>query len=170
MAVGTDDGAAIISELHVLSTSLNQQVQKARASRDSYSIHEFINSDRLKEGTGLCVLYPVQEYVRCFRALVVKNREELDKLLQRHYGEPSIRDAVEEFLQSEEEFGKFVTEIDAQVKASEDQQALHTVLGAGSQISSHLELLDADTNCIVPLGEILDKTNFTLFVFKRHYV
>ena len=157
-------------ELHLLASSISDQVEKARSSRDRYSIQQFINADRRKENAGLYLLYPVQEYVRCFRALGVQNREELGDLCRRRYGEPAVREAAEDLLQSEEEFGDFVSKVDQEIKASEDRSSASKILGVGSYAPSELKVLDADSDCVVALGALLQKAEFTLFVFKRHYV
>ena len=162
--------SALIQELRLLAESIGGMIERARSSRPSYTADEFINADRLKERTGLYQLYPVQEYVRCFRALGVKNREELGELCKRRYAEAPVRDAAEEFLQSEEEFGEFVSLVDGEVKAAENARAVENVLDVGSSVPTELSLLDADSDRLVSLGTVLDEAPFTLFVFKRHYL
>ena len=169
-AMPEEDTGILVSELQLLASSIKSSVERARSSRHSYTLEQFINADRLKENAGMYQLYPVQDYVRCFRALGLKDRDELYALCKRRYAETDVRKAADEFLRSEEEFGEFVAEIDEEVKAAEDKLALATVLSVGSKVPSDLELLDADSNSLVSLGELLGRAPFTLFVFKRHYV
>ena len=158
-----------VTELRALAASLTGMVDRVRSSRSSYTIEEFISSDRLQDGTGMIHLYPVQDYVRCFRALGVKDREELYALCKRRYGETAVREAADEFLQSEEYFGEFVAEVEEEVKKWEDKLVLGNVLVVGSKVPADLEVLDADSNTTVSLGAVLGRAPFTLFVFKRHY-
>ena len=58
-------------------------VESVRSSKPSYSLDEFVNIDT--DNAGLGGLYPVPLYVRCFRALGVKTRGELDELCKRRY-------------------------------------------------------------------------------------
>ena len=160
----------LVSELQILAGSITSMVQRGKASRASYSLEQFLNTDRRKENAGLYCLYPVQDYVRCFRALGVKNRDKLDELCRRRYGEAEVRDAAEELLQSEEMFGEFVSEVDRDLKASEDKLAISNVLSVGNNLPTELELLDADSNSRVSLGTVLGKAPFTLFVLKRHFI
>ena len=166
--VGSSD--VLVSELHKLAGSISDMVQKARASRGSYSLDQFLSSDARKESGGLYCLYPVQDYVSCFRALGVNDRSGLDALCRRRYAEPDVRDAAEALLQSEELFGEFVAEVDKEVKEVEDKLALGDVAGVGSSLPTALQLLDADSNRPIALGAILESAPFTLFVLKRHYI
>lgn len=160
----------LVIELRVLAGSITDMVQRARASRTSYSLEQFLNSDRRAEKSGVYWLYPVQDYVRCFRALDVKDRDGLDELCKRHYAEVEVRDAAEGLLESEELFGEFVSEVDEEVKSAEDKLTVSNVLTVGSNLPKNLELLDADSNDLVTISTVLDRAPFTLFVFKRHYI
>ena len=159
----------LVPELRHLASGITGQVARARSSKDGYTIHQFISTDRIKENAGLVLLYPVREYVRCFRALGVKNKEELDQLCKQHYGEPAVREAVEELLSSEEEFGEFVSKLDEEMKIADDASASKSILRVGSHVPAGLDLLDVDSNNKVSLGAVLQKARFTLLVFKRHY-
>ena len=159
----------LVSELRVLAASITSKVERARASRSSYTLEEFVNTDREENG-GIYWSYPVHDYVRCFRAVGAKDRGELDSLCKRRHAEAGIRDAVDELLQSEENFSDFVSEVDREMKAAEDKLAVSHVLSVGSHVPTELELLDADSGRAVSLGTVLGKAPFTLFVFKRHYI
>ena len=160
----------MVSELRLLAESITSMVERARASRSSYTLQQFVNADRRKENAGIYLLYPVQEYVRCFRALGVRDRAELETLCKRRYAETEVREAFDDFMQSEDDFGDFIAEVDREVKTTEDKMIPRNILSVGSTLPGHLELLDADFNRIVSLGETLTRSACTLFVFKRHYV
>lgn len=91
----------------------------------------------------MCQIFPVPEYVRCYLAVGVKTRAELDEFCKLRYGRADVRDAFEALLQSEEELEDFVLEVEEQVKAAEDAQAPNIVL---SIVPTEITLLDADTN------------------------
>ena len=86
----------------MLAESITGRVERARASRSSYSLEEFVNTDKRKDDGGMCWFYPMEDYARCFRAVGVKDRGELDSLCKRRYTETDVCDAVDELLQSEE--------------------------------------------------------------------
>ena len=168
MATG-DNTALLVSEMRTLAEAITGSVERARASRSSYTLDQFLSSDALKGSGGLCGMYPVQDYVRCFRALGVRDRAELEELCRRHYGEPEARDAVEAFLQSEELFGDFVSEVDEEVRRDEDGLACKDVAVLGSTLPLSMELVDAESGLSITVKEILQDAPFTLLVFKRHY-
>ena len=122
-----DTCGRLVSELHLLASSISNQVKKARTSRESFSIKEFISPERMKENAGLYLLYPVPAYVSCFKALGIKDREELGQLCKTRYREVGIRDAMEDLIYSEEEFSGLISDIDRDVKALEEKkQRVHS--------------------------------------------
>ena len=168
----------LVAELDLLAKNITSMVEEVRTSRKSYTLEQFLNVDTRKKNEeggverlgGLYQLFPVDCYEHCFRALGVKDREGLTALYKEHDADAEVRNAVEALLRSEKLFLDYVTEVDEEVKAAEDKLALATVLSVGSKVPSDLELLDADSNSLVSLGELLGRAPFTLFVFMRHYV
>ena len=161
---------ALVTELRTLAESITSMVEKVSASRSSYTLEQFVNTDRRKENGGMYWLYPVLDYVRCFRALGVKDRVQLGSLCKRRHAEPGVRDAVDALLQSEEDFAGFVSQLDREMKAAEDKLSVSNHLTVGSHLPTELELLDVDSSSVVSLGTILGRAPFTLFVFKRHFI
>ena len=161
----------------MLADSITKSVEEVRNSRKSMTLEQFLNTDVRKkneEGVaqlgGMFRLFLAHFYARCFRALGVKDREGLNAVYTEHDADVEVRHAMEALLRSEKLFLDYAAEVDEEVKAAEDKLALATALSVGSKVPSDLELLDADSNSPVSLGEILGRAPFTLFVFKRHYV
>ena len=163
------NNALLVSELRALAEAITGAVKRARASRSSYTLDQFLSTDARKESGGLACTFLVPDYVRCFRALGVRDRAELEELCGRHYGEPEARDAVEALLQSEELFGDFVSEVNKEAKRVEAGLAFKDVAVEGSTLPVEMKLVDAESGLPVTFKEILQDAPFTLLVLKRHY-
>ena len=158
----------MVVELQTLAGNITSTIERVRAARPLYTLEQFVNMDTAN--AGLFQLIPMHYYVRCFRALGTNNREEFDALCKRRLAEAKIRDAVNELLQSEEKFLSYVSELDHELKATEDKLAVSDVLTVGSCVPTELELLDADSGSTVSLATVLGRAPITLFVFMRHYI
>lgn len=159
-----------LAAVNRLSSSLKKTVQDGRSNYEqSKDINDFVKSHGEKDLHGLLALYPVQLYAGCFKSLGVKSRRQLEALWSQHFQDDEMQEAVKDLMLAEEGYRAFIEELDQIMAAYEEQTAL-PVVGVGGQISTDADFVDGSTGCAVSLKDLLQKSSYTLFVLRKHYV
>ena len=99
----------------------------------------------------------------------VKSRKQLEVLWSKFFCDEEVRSSVEALILAEEGYKDFMRELDEDCKTYEDEVAL-PIVDVGDSLQMDISLVEAHSGKKVPLSNILQKTNYTLFVFRKHYV
>lgn len=78
-----------------------------------------------------------------------------------------MREAVEELLENEESIREFVVEVDRELSRQEKKS--NPAAKLGQQLPGDLSLVDAETGLEMRLDECWKGSQFTWFVFLRHF-
>ena len=151
-----------------LSAALVKMVQEGRSEYEQSG--RDINSFCKHHGSAnLLVVYPVQDYARCFNSAGVKSKKELESLWSKYFSDPEIRDLVEALISAEECFKDFIKELDRDCKTYEDKVALPLV-DVGSCLEKDISFVEARNGKNISLGDVLQQAARTLFILRKHYV
>lgn len=160
----------VLAAVANLSASLNKMVQGGRENyKASGDINDFTKSHGEGHFHGLLSVYPVQLYAECFKSLGIKSRKELESLWSRYFNDEEMRDSVEELLSAEDGYRAFMEELDQIMTAHEEKTAL-PVAAKGECLQSDATFTDAHTGDTMSLTSLLQKSPYTLFVLRKHYV
>lgn len=163
-----DQKQHVLAAVANLSASLCKMLKDGRESFRTCEadINDFVRSHGKEDFYGLLTLYPVQLYVHCFKSLGLKSRKELECLWSRYFSDEEMQVAVEELLSAEEDYKAFIEELDQIMAAHEEKTAL--------PVTAHLEsdaiFTEASTGDSVSLTDLLQKSPYTLFILRKHYV
>jgi len=148
-------------------------VTMVKDGQDAYEsctdINSFTRSKGSDEKHGLLLVYPLELYVECFRTAGVRTREELEKLWNQFQSDSYVKTGVTELLKAEEQWVAFIAELDCLMNEYEEQTSL-PVAEVGSCIPPDLLLTETQSGDVIPLKTYLDKSKYTLFVLRKHYV
>lgn len=158
------------SVINELSTSLRKMVEGGLAHLEkSKDINDFVTSRGAENLHGLLSVYPVQLYAECFKSLGMKSRTELETLWGKNFHHEEVRDAVEELLLAEDNYRSLVQELDRRMHAHEEAVALPVVV-AGECLRTEATFVEARSGDTISLKALLQKSLYTLFVLRKHYV
>lgn len=163
--------ANLLQAVRTLATGLNSMVQDGRQAFESSGrdINDFVISHGPDELHGLMGIYPVSLYVDCLRTVGVNTRKELESLWASFYSDMTVRECVEELLVAEDSWISFVAELDQQMKDYEEKTALTTV-NLGDCIPLDITLIETKSNETLSLKSCVERSPFTLFILRKHYV
>lgn len=171
MAEGAVSKLQVLAAVSKLASSLQQMVRDGRANYEhSGDINDFVKSHGEKELHGLLTVYPVQLYAECFRSLGIKSRKELEALWNQHSQDAEMKESVAELLLAEEQYRAFMEELDQIMNKHEEKTALPVAKLGGKLSTGGVELVDGSTGNAVSLDGLLQKSNRTLFILRKHYV
>ena len=160
----------VLAAVSKLSASLKQMVEDGRANyKKSGDINDFVHSRGADHMHGLLTVYPVQLYADCFKTLGVETRASLESLWAQHCGHPDIQEAVEDLLGAEEGYREFIGELDQIMNAHEEEIAL-PVVSKGECLNADVSFVCGASGDTVSLNSLLEKSKYTLFILRKHYV
>lgn len=157
----------LIVSLRKLASDLHQVVAENRAALHSTdSIEHFV--DLRGNRAGLTRLFrSVYLYKQCFSSLGVATKAELEEAWKKCYSDEDVRESVEELLIVEEDWVKFVDEVDSIL-----QKHLRTgtrPIAVGEKVNVDLSFSEAKSGNVVSLKDYLDQFPRTLLVIMRHF-
>lgn len=161
------------SVINELSTSLRKMVEGGWARLEkSKDINDFVTSRGAENLHGLLSVYPVQLYAECFKSLGMKSRTELETLWGKNFHHEEVRDAVEELLLAEDNYRStsLVQELDRRMHAHEEEAVALPVVVAGECLRTEATFVEARSGDTISLKTLLQKSPYTLFVLRKHYV
>ena len=158
----------LVPALSNLASELTTMIAKTKTSSHRSRLDSFLNRDSREH--GLLGLYPVGAYYSCFLAAGVKTRKELEELWSGLYTTESVRDAADELLSAEESYRMYISEIDNDLQQLEESLSPLEPSTLGSQLPLSMTLVDASSGTSIGLESLLQRSQLTLFVFRKHYV
>ena len=160
----------VLAAVADLSASLCKMVKdgRERYRASGENINDFVKSRGKEDLHGLLTLYPVQMYAKCFKSLEVKSRQELESLWTCYFSDEDMRSCVEELLSAEAAYRACIEELDQILTAHEVETAL-PVTAKGEHLLD-TTFIDGRTGDSVSLNDLLQKSSYTLFVLRKHYV
>ncbi len=160
----------VLAAVNKLSSSLKQMVQDGRANYErSLDINDFVRSHGADQLHGLLTVYPVRLYTECFKSLGVKTRASLEALSATYSHSSDMQESVKKLLLAEEGYKCFILELDEVMNDHEEKTAL-PVVGVGEHLHTAATFVDGITGDLVTLNSIVEKSQYTLFVLRKHYV
>lgn len=135
----------------------------------SPNINEFVRSHGSEDLHGLLTLYPIQLYVECFKTAGVSSREELEGNWSEFFTYPEVRETVEDLLSAEESYVELISELDKFLLEYEEKTSVR-VVDVGNKVQTDIPLMETVTGETMRLGRYLEKSNFTLFILRKHFV
>lgn len=159
----------LVSSLTAIVQKFESVVQETREDlRKTEDIVEFLKwtTDYNHGIMKLCGLVPA--YVEAMSNLRVQSRAELKKLWTKHCGDARVKQAVDELLEAESNYEKFLAEIDQQqLNPLEDKLTTKSGAQVGQSISMDLKIAKIPSGQQVSLEECLKGDKYTLFVLLR---
>lgn len=163
------DHDRLVPALSKLASELTTMIANTKASYHRSRLDSFLNRDSREH--GLLSLYPVGAYYSCFLSAGVKTRKELEELWSSLYTTESVRDAVDELLSAEESYREYISEIDNDLQQGlEDSLSPFETSTLGSQLPVKMTLVDASSGTSIGLESLLQRSQLTLFVFRKLYL
>ena len=104
-------------------------------------------------------------YTECFKKLDVKFRVELEALFQKYFRYSDIQDGVEDLLDVENSWNKFLKDMDDEAAAEQ----VGDFLKEGDPAPADLEFIDARSGDKVKLGQLMEHKQPILLICLRHY-
>ena len=160
----------LLQAVRTLTNDLNKMVDEGRRQyQSSPDINDFVLSRGSDKHHGLLLVYPVNLYVECLKTVGVKSRDELEALWASLYSDPAVSECVENLLAAEDRWVDFISELDREMEAHEERTALPIVQG-GEQFPLDIPLIEPKTGDTVQLKSCFEKSKYTLFILRKHYV
>ena len=170
MASRSERTGVLLQAVRTLARDLNKMVEEGRQQyQSSPDINGFVRSRGSDELHGLLLVYPVSLYVECFKTAGVKSRSELEALWASVYSDPDVSESVENLLAAEDGWVGFIAELDREMEAHEERTAL-PVVKVGGQFPLDIPLVETMSGDSVHLKSCLEKSKYTLFILRKHYV
>ncbi len=170
MSADTELRSCLLQAVQTLTKGLSSMVQDGRkAIEASPSINDFVKSRGSDDPHGLMCVYPVNLYVACLRTAGVKSRRELESLWAGMFSDVEVQENVEELLAAEEKWVGLISELDQEMKSYEEKTALD-VIDVGEKFPMDIALVETKSGDTVSLKSCVEKTPYTLFILRKHYV
>ena len=170
MSTDTELKSKLLQAVQTLTKGLTSMVEDGRSGfKKSQNISDFVKSHGSGELHGLMLIYPVQLYVECLKTAGVATRKDLEALWSSFFSDVSVHEAVEELLIAEDNWVGFVKELDQEMSNYEEKTAFGTVK-IGKRFPMDLPLVDTKSGNKLFLKSCLEKSPYTLFILRKHYV
>lgn len=114
-------------------------------------------------------MYPVNLYVECFKTAGVRSRKALEDSWSRFFTDTEVRESVEDLISAEESYVDLISELDKAMQKNEETTAL-PVAEVGDQVAMDTPLVETLSGDEIQLGSYLEKSKFSLFILRKHYV
>ena len=154
----------LLRALRALADGLDTKVDESRKYYKSCGgINDFLT------GNGLKMIFPVGLYVECFKTVGVRCRSEVEALWTSLYSDPTVSECVENLLAAEDHWTGFIAELDREMEAHEEQAAL-PIVHVEERFPLDISLVETRSGDTVQLKNCLEKSKFTMFILRKHYV
>ena len=162
--------STLLLSVLTLTGDLRKMVENGRKSYQSApDINDFVKSHGSEELYGLLLVYPVNLYVECFKTAGVRSRKELEDNWSRFFTDTEVRESVEDLIAAEESYIELISELDKAMQDYEERTAL-PVVEVGGQVALDIPVVQTLSGDAIQLGSYLEKSTFTLFILRKHYV
>ena len=154
----------LLQALRLLADGLDKKVDDSRKRYESSrDINDFSTVN------GLRLIIPVSLYVGCFKTVGVKCRSELEALWASLYSDPAVSECVDNLLAAEDRWTGLIAELDREMEAHEERTAL-PVVQVGERFPLDISLVETRSGDTVQLKSCLEKSQYTMFILRKHYV
>ena len=154
----------LLRALRALADGLGKKVDDSRKYYKSCGgINDFLTVN------GLKLIFPVGLYVECFKTVGVRHRSELEALWTSLYSDPTVSECVENLLAAEDHWTGLIAELDREMEAHEERTAL-PIVQAGEQFPLDISLVETRSGDTIQLKNCLEKSKYTMFILRKHYV
>lgn len=168
-----EKGILLVSSLQALTKSFNNAVEGARKEFEaSNDIYQFLKFERRESGIQkMSRLFTTAVYgcAQCMKKLGVCTRTEMEKLWEKHLGNPDVKEAVDTFMEAEKSWLEFVAEVDSKLSIEEDKLTTNTPASIGKQLPKDFCFIDASSGHPANLEVIWEESKYTLFMYVRHF-
>lgn len=157
----------LAQSLSTLAKKIESAVERTREDYNKSELHHFLTYSK-DENHGILKLFAATPaYAECMRKFGVESKAELEELWGKHYEEPGVKDAVDTLLKAEDNFTKFVAEIDEKLSPLENKLTVNSVAQIGEDLPKEHPLIEIPSGQQTSLEACWKGAKFTLFVLLR---
>ena len=156
----------LVSQLSALAKTYESTIERFRAEFKPEDIYELqsIKHDQNHIGDRFGAL--LLGYVQCMKPLGVQTEAELEQLWSKHYGEPEVKEAVDNLLEAEKKFTELLAEIESLQSPLEDKLTKKAAK-VGQMLPKDLPVIEMPSGQPTALEDSWNGAKFTLFVLLR---
>ena len=156
----------LVSSLSAVRKTYENVIERSRADVKRGEVSPMLHFDHDIESPSRRFFVLVVSYVQCMKRLGVQTWAEVKQLWSKHYGEPEVKEAVDNLLEAEKKYAEFVAEVESIISPLEDKLTKKAPK-VGEMLQKDLSLIEIPSGQPKPLEESWKGAKFTLFVFLR---